>query len=69
MNHTLRTRSALVRYAERELGVEDRPDAASDIVCAERRERARQASQQILAVCIAGLAVMLIALALGQVAA
>lgn len=67
MNHTLKTRSALVRHAERGLGISGRPTAASDVVCAARRERARHASQQILAVCITGIAVMLLAVFIGQV--
>lgn len=34
MNHTLKTRSALVRASERGLGIKGRPVAASDILCA-----------------------------------
>lgn len=45
MNHTFRTRSTLVRHAEKQL----------------RREQSREASAKIFAVCFIGIVVFLVA--------
>lgn len=45
MNHTFRTRSTLVRHAEKQL----------------RREQSREASAKIFAVCFLGMVVLLLA--------
>lgn len=74
MNHGLSTRSALVRAAERGLGVRNRPTHAGDIVFAEetaaqrsRREQRRRDSAIIVAICTAVISVYLLVEFVAQV--
>ncbi len=58
MNHSFKTRSALVRASERALGVRNRPTRSAELVFAEetaaqrkRREQRRRESATIFAIC------------------